>query len=313
LKPRTRLALRIAITAVLLVVILARAGADGLTAIPLASAAVAIPALAVLVALGQGMAALRWRVVIGEGAPPWLFLARLYFIGGFFSLFLPTLVGGDGFRAAAAARALPDAGTSVASVLLDRIFGMFAMMGFALAGAVLAPEFARAVLTGAEWKQPSTAMLIAVLGVGAVIGVLLARSASARKLVAETRAAALRVALAPGRTAVAIFLGFVVQGIYIVGWVVATLALDVQLAPTTLLLAVPLVTLGGMLPLSIAGLGLREGAWLFLLRDAAIPPARIVAFSLVFFFGTMLVGIAGGILFALFGTGREPARPTPAR
>ena len=80
--------------------------------------------------------------------------------------------------------------------------------------------------------------------------------------------------------------------------------LNTHLLATTFLLAVPLVTVGGMLPVSIAGLGLREGAWLFLLRGIAIAPTSVLGFSMLFFTGTLLVGAAGGLLFAARGTGR---------
>jgi hypothetical protein len=38
-----------------------------------------------------------------------------------------------------------------------------------------------------------------------------------------------------------------------------------------------------MLPITLIGLGVREGAWLLLLSGSGIPPAQIVTFSLLYF------------------------------
>jgi len=74
--------------------------------------------------------------------------------------------------------------------------------------------------------------------------------------------------------------------------------------------SVPLVTSGGgMLPLTLAGLGIREGAWLLLLRDSGLPPERIVAFSLFYFVSNLLVGSVGGAHNVWKVVGDAPSRP----
>jgi hypothetical protein len=64
-----------------------------------------------------------------------------------------------------------------------------------------------------------------------------------------------------------------------------------------------------MLPLTLAGLGIREGAWLLLLRDSGLPPERIVAFSLCYFVSNLLVGSVGGVLYVWKGVGDSPDAP----
>lgn len=301
LSPRQRLLARGVVAAALLAVIGWRLARTGIPSLPVGRALLVLPVVAALLVTGQCLAALRWRVVIGAGAPPWARLARLYLIGGFFSLFLPTLVGGDAFRAAAASSALPP-GKAVASVLLDRLLGISALCLYGVIGVLLAPAQAAAMMAGARWGRPGVAVL-ALAGVLALGALVAARVPAVRRFAGEMREAVVRLALAPGAVAAALGLGCVVQGIYIATWMLAAAALDVRLGVTTYLVAVPLVTIGGMLPVSIAGLGLREGAWLLLLRGTDLAPARVVAFSMLFFVGTVLAGAVGGLVFAARGVG----------
>jgi uncharacterized membrane protein YbhN (UPF0104 family) len=66
------------------------------------------------------------------------------------------------------------------------------------------------------------------------------------------------------------------------------------------------VSLSALLPVTFAGLGIREGVWLVLLGGSSIPPADIVAFSLLYFACNILVGITGGVLFVSSGLATGP-------
>jgi len=304
-KPSHRFWIRLGVGIALLTLILRRLDWSALSRIEPERLAFGIVAGASLLLAGQTVAALRWKVLLGPGSPPWSYLARLYVIGGFFSLFLPTVVGGDAVRAVAAAQHSDRPGGSVASVLLDRLFGVTAMLLYALLGALIAPEMTRAMLGQTAWHLPGglpvlAAAGLAVLGLGLLI---LRRSRRVQSLLREGLEAVREVASSPTRALRALALGFVVQGLYISIWVVLAQAMRFQLPLATFLVAVPLVTLGTMLPISLAGLGLREGAWLLLLRDAGIPDASIVAYSLLFFAANLLLGAGGGLLFVSRGTG----------
>jgi uncharacterized membrane protein YbhN (UPF0104 family) len=79
-----------------------------------------------------------------------------------------------------------------------------------------------------------------------------------------------------------------------------------ELPAFTLLWAVPVVSLSVLLPVTFAGLGVREGVWLLLLADTGIAPADILAFSLLYFGCNLLVGIIGGLLFVSRGLAVRP-------
>jgi uncharacterized membrane protein YbhN (UPF0104 family) len=90
--------------------------------------------------------------------------------------------------------------------------------------------------------------------------------------------------------------------LYILLWLVLARTMHLPIAPLTLFFAVPVVTAFAMLPVTLNGLGVREGAWLLLLSGSGIPPAEIVTFSLLYFAANLITGLVGGILFMVRGT-----------
>ena len=81
----------------------------------------------------------RWGVLLSphtDALPLWQ-LVRLYYIGMFFNLFLPTGFGGDVVRAAELGTEV-DRATAAATVLLDRMLGIMALFAVALVAAPLA-------------------------------------------------------------------------------------------------------------------------------------------------------------------------------
>lgn len=265
-----------------------------------------------LLLLGQVVAALRWKTVWGAGSPSWMYLSRLYLIGGFFSLFLPTSVGGDAVRAAAAAQASGRPGAVLASVLLDRLLGTVALMVYGIAGLLLAPAFAGRLMEAAQVRSSSRSLLlVAVVGLLLLGGLLLLarRSVRLRAIIADGVAAVLQLGQTPSALVLALSLAFAVQGIYLLLWLVLGMAVALPLPAATLLVTVPIVTAATMLPITLNGLGVREAAWLVLLKGSGVPDGQIVSFSLLYLGANLIVGITGGLIFMAKGT----APPSEAR
>lgn len=300
-----RFVVRLLVGILLLAVIIGRIGRPDF-GVPLGPRLVAgIVAAALLLLLGQSIAALRWKVVLGPGSPRWAYLTRLYYVGGFFSLFLPTVVGGDVVRAAAAAQATNRPGGVIASVLIDRALGVLALASYGLLGLVLAPGLVGRLVAASTLHLPGARPVL--LGAGGLVILALAGRQVLRR--PRVRAAALDgwrafrdLARSPRALLTAVLLGFVVQGLYILLWVVLAGAVRLPVEERLLLFAVPVVSVFAMLPVTLNGLGVREGAWLLLLGASGIPDNRIVGFSLLFFITNLLTGLVGGVLFVTRGT-----------
>jgi hypothetical protein len=114
----------------------------------------------------------------------------------------------------------------------------------------------------------------------------------------------------PGASGAALLPSFAVQGTYVLAWRTAGTAAGLALPVEFLLFAVPVVSLASMVPVTIHGLGVREGVWALLLAPLGVSSASGVALGLLFFAAFTLVGAAGGIWLALRGTEIAPA---PAR
>lgn len=83
-------------------------------------------------------------------------------------------------------------------------------------------------------------------------------------------------------------------------------------APVSFLLAlslVPTISLIVLLPISILGLGVKEGAFVFFFGGAGVPPALAVGASLASYVVIIMNSLVLGIVASFFG----PALPAPTR
>jgi glycosyltransferase 2 family protein len=106
-------------------------------------------ALGVLL-VSRFMVSLRWHMLLRSvdwDISPWDTI-RLTFVGLFASNFLPTTIGGDVVRLAGAVQMGYDAAVAAASLVVDRLVGMF---GMAL---VLPPGLQRLLASGAKFEVP---------------------------------------------------------------------------------------------------------------------------------------------------------------
>jgi glycosyltransferase 2 family protein len=125
----------------------------------------------------------------------------------------------------------------------------------------------------AAWRPPRLASLYAALG-------------RARRL---PRALLTRVLL----------LGVVVHLIGVGAFVLVAAALELELSYLTIGWTRSAAILVAILPVSLAGLGLREGAFVLLLAPYGIAPADALAYSLLAFATTVLaIGLMGGVIEA---------------
>lgn len=274
-----------------------------------------------LLLLAQLLSAARWRSVLRRPDMPLEYLFRLYLVGQFFGLFLPTSVGGDAVRALSLARTTGQPTTALASVLLDRLLGLAALMLLLACGVAVSGTTGLGAL-GIEWlpatnKRATASTAVALTGLalsGAIGAALIWRRVSPRwgagLRLTELRGLVRRPALG---WAWLLLLSVLVQGIYVATWWALVAALRLPVPSSFLLLAVPLVSLAAMLPVTISGLGVREGAWIALLAAVGVGGASALTSSLLYFAAFAVVGALGGLWFAVAGlVPRHADRTVPA-
>ncbi|MEO8029745.1 MAG: lysylphosphatidylglycerol synthase transmembrane domain-containing protein [Gemmatimonadota bacterium] len=304
--------LRLTLGLGILAIILARVDLSALTIRWTQRASIGVVLAIILLASAQALSAWRWKVLIGAAAPPWRYLYRLYLTGAFFSLFLPTSVGGDAVRAVAVTQAIPDTGRAVGSVLLDRIVGMLALVLYTLLGLAVLPGLMTSLGNRLQWKLPPWALAVGLLGLVLVAlaayrwRTRLGKLGTVLQGIWSTLQTLLRD---PARCAAALALGLVVQAVYIGVWYTLSSALALPVPGLALLIMVPIVSLSAMAPVTFSGIGIREGVWVLLLGQFGIVAADALGFSLLYFACWIVVAGFGGVLFALKGTRLPDDRP----
>ena len=249
------------------------------------------------------LGAVRWRDVTrvcGADLP----LARAFrynFIGAFFNQTLPSAIGGDAVRLMLLGRS--DAGWRIASysVFIDRAVGLIALAVLVLATLPLSWQ----LILDERGRYAIALLGLASIGAGAgflLLGWLpwpwldswfpirhLRACSEVANRVIFGRETALRIAV--------VSITIHVLAVVMI-WLIAQ-SITAAGQPAQLLALVPPVMLITMLPISIAGWGLREASMMVAFGYAGLPQADGLTVSLLF--GTMIfaIGAAGGLVWIL--------------
>jgi uncharacterized membrane protein YbhN (UPF0104 family) len=266
-----------------------------------ASPLLLVEALATLLAVIPPNA-LRWQVILAaEGPSPGLgSLTKLLFVGLFFNQVLPTGIGGDAVRAWRCRRLGVDLGAAVRSVLLDRASGYVVMV--ALYAASL-PALLRVLSDPGE-----RAGMIGVLGM-ALSGLLalplmdrlplpvwllrLRVFAALGELSRETR----RLVAHPGRCVAVLGLSVVTVGLAVLTYMLVGDSLGIPLSFATWLSVIPPVGLIQLLPISLAGWGVREAGMVVVLAGFGVPAEAALAISVLTGLISLATGLPGGLIW----------------
>ena len=234
----------------------------------------------------------------------WWRLVGLNFVGVFFGLFLPTGVGGDAVKMYELTRDEGKAAAAISSVLVDRFLGLFVL--FAMALLALASSY--------QLVPPEVRIFIAVLFVGCLGGValllqrkwieawgrqlgldrLLGRFSILRELYDSIHLYGAR-ALLRATAASVVWNLILILAYYLLG-----LAVGVELSLGIYFLLVPVISALLVIP-SIGGLGIREGATVFLLKQMGVDDSQALALALAYDLILVITAMVGAFLYILQG------------
>lgn len=297
-RKRIWLAVRLAVAAAALLWTLSRVSLDEM----LQSASRVTPwAAAGAIALNflnLGIGALRWKILLraygSRHSPSVPFLARVYLVGMFYNTFLPGNVVGDALRAHTTRRAFDGAAGSYLIVAIERVFGLAGLL--TLGASVLAVHPIGGIAHLPELA--ACALGLALLAAASpLIGRRLARwlprriASIAEKLPPVTTPSLLVVVLALSvctQTVVAL------TGHLLVSSIQPAVALGDSLV------LVPLALIAVYFPITVAGLGVREAAFVLLFTGVGVDRADATAASLAFLAAQLVVALAGGLAHVLW-------------
>ena len=260
------------------------------------------------------LAAHRWQRVAGVlhlRARLRTFVSQ-YLAGMFIGNVLPSTIGGDVIRVSRLGATTGDTPGSFASVVLERVSGWIVLPLLTLVGLAIHPSLlhlgnaTRIALVLSLGALGVLAVLL-VAGTSPQLGGRLAHNEGWLRFIGavhlgmeEFRRAPL-AALAVLAVSVAYQLTLVVAA-----WTVGH-ALGLNIGITVLLAFMPAVAMAQVLPISIGGLGLREGALVIFLHPLGVSSDHAIAFGLLFYALTLSVSLLGAPAFAV-GTRRPPVQ-----
>jgi glycosyltransferase 2 family protein len=259
----------------------------------------AVVSLVVLNA-GIALANARWRIVLQSMSRTFTgwYLFRLNLIGQFFNQALPSTVGGDGMRVWLLYRDGCSFAEAFNSVLIDRISGFVVLGIMGLYGLPTLVERMFAIPKG----QTILGILVISIALCVVFYVLarvrmrIARFRGGR-FVAQIVTDMLFLAARPEDTAKIILLSIGAQiSAFVVVWLILR-DLGAEVSVVGVMIIAPVVLLLLVLPISIAGWGLREGLFVIGFGLFNVPDDIALAASIVFGLITLAEGLIGGVFW----------------
>jgi uncharacterized protein (TIRG00374 family) len=263
-----------------------------------------------LVACDRAVMIWRWILLLRSSGSPISAgaAAHIFLVSSFIGSFLPAGVGGDAARAYALMRHTARGGEAVASVAIDRYLGVVALMLLGAAGAAssagLVSEGLRVWLVGAALLF--TTASISLFWLDRVVDVLMPASWRGANIGRRLRSAASAMSeyrRHPGTLLRVLMLSFAVQLLRIVQAYVLGLGLGISVPFGYYLAFMPVGLLLLLLPVSISGFGLPQGAIMWMLRPMHVPDPQSFALTTLI----VLSGLAGNLPGAwLYLRGRHP-------
>jgi glycosyltransferase 2 family protein len=242
------------------------------------------------------LATLRWREImlaLGASNPGLPRLLASYFEALFVGQVLPTTVGGDVLRVVRACGWKQSLSQAAGAVLLERVFALGWLLAIGIGGLPM-------------WIQPGnevdTVLVASVFGSWALAFVVFFALPSLPATLYRLRivGGALHLSLLtytlarrPKVMLVVAITSLGGQGaVFLATWLLAR-SLDLYLPFDNMIVAMPFVMLVGMIPVSLAGWGVREGAMAFALGFFGTPTTDAVLVSILLGLASVLSSLPG--------------------
>ena len=257
-----------------------------------------------LAGLVQFLCLLRWRIFLRMAGIEIRFAesASIFLAGLFCNLFLPGGAGGDVVKIGLLASRGNDVGRSAISVLMDRLCGSVSMIALGAGLMAWQSGWLAKIPVVAALAQGIAVYLLAISGLIA-LSVFLSASGLVNRLPAgwpgrrrlvELTGVYSQCALQWPRTLLATGISLAMLALFFLTYFCSASANGLALPPGKFLALMPAVDILSGLPVSLGGLGVREGLFAFLLGNlAAAPPSLAVSISLCGYMMSALWGVPG--------------------
>ena len=257
--------------------------------------------------LSNCLGAVQWYLLLRAQDLPVSFRQALifYFIGVFFNNVLLGNIGGDALRIYDIRRLTGRASGGVAATFMDRFIGLFSTCSLALAAYPLIATVERAWLVSVLLPVLLGLIVLLAMGlsrrIGAFLEGLIVRLLPAQvgELVGKLRQSIVVYRHRVGLLCAVWLISLGVQSSRILVYWMAGLALGMDPGLVFFVCFQPVAAVLAALPISIGGLGVREGTLVGLFSSVGIGRELATAMSLLGYIAGLLASLLGGIAFVL--------------
>jgi len=239
-----------------------------------------------LYVFAQVVSSLRWKLFLPDGIGLKK-LFSLYMIGAFFNSFLPGIIGGDAVKGFYIYRTTGNIGLSLASIFMDRYLGLVVLIAISAASLPFGYRYLQS--THIKWVLPFI-ILFFVLGSVLFFGLRIGRQIrhldnlyTYFHMYRNER----------GMLGKALFLSALVQFAGFAAVYILARGLGQYIPFLSILVYLPLIILISMIPISISGLGVREGAFVLFFGFIGVSPEAAAAISLSWFISISMGSLIG--------------------
>lgn len=263
-----------------------------------------------LYAIGYLITGFRLHLLIsvyGKKAPV-RFLIQSFMIATFFNNFLPSTVGGDLSRAYDLWRYFGDKSRAVASIMIDRFLGLFALILFIIFSTLIAKEFVFSESAVYPWISGATFSAVLIIALIFFTPQWLIELASRygdsarHPLIDKIRNLLKALYSFRGKREIlfyALCLSILLQANVIIQYFIVAKSLAVDIPLHAFFTIIPLSIFIMMVPVSINAIGLREGAFVYFFSFYGVSSSSAIAYAWVMYGFVLMQGLLGAVVFVL--------------
>jgi uncharacterized protein (TIRG00374 family) len=310
------LALKLLVTAALLAWIIDRIEWSEFLATLAGASPWIIGAVVVMRLNGIALSAFKWqRLMAVHGV--WFGFGRLlrwYLVASFLNNFLPSSIGGDSYRIYKTWRNERGRGAAVLAVLLERVSGVAALGLLGYVAAIVISARGDSVVATTVVRLGTIAIVVAALVVLIVPRVPRARwitQSKSWRYVDGLIALARDFWRSPRQVVLIVAISFVFH-LNKVGaiWLLMH-TLGARVGPFEIMVGVLAAEIGGLIPVSLGGLGVMEASFILVMGSFGVPDPVSLATMLLLRVLMIPVFAVGGVLYSLGGDEESPPSETP--
>jgi uncharacterized membrane protein YbhN (UPF0104 family) len=253
--------------------------------------------------VGVVLSAWRWQrvlAVFGERLPLASLLST-YVASLFVGNVLPSTIGGDVLRVTRIGRRIGSTETAFASVALERLTGFLALPMLVFAGFALSPSLI-------DENHALVALLIALIALSLLGSIVFlaghprlagrfANNENWTRFIGAVHLGVDGLRRGPRRIVDVLVTALLYQCAVVASVALIATALDLAVPIAAIIAFVPAVAMVQVLPLSISGLGVREGMLVFFLTPLEVSRAQSIGLGLLWYASLLLISALGAPSF----------------